>query len=258
MSLPEILVHVAAPSHRSDDARYRKEASGILHFEPVKRHVVLPRPQSACLEQCKARQASRDVTSQDTQQSLVHDSVTSNDPVPRHHLTNAFTTWTTSVLAQDSIASNDPAPRQHLTAAFKKWTTPILPRPSPNVLVGRTPAPFHTNRNLNRSSNLLVERTPADQYRPRTAPLGPSVIQETPNLRRSFSDSFETPPSVIPDSQPSESSQNHDNNALELGSSPSPTHQEEPSAKRRKRHNGIEGLGNGAPPDDTSTPPLNA
>ncbi|KAL8660951.1 MAG: hypothetical protein Q9202_006075 [Teloschistes flavicans] len=146
-------------------------------------------------------------------------------------------------------------PRQRLIDALTAWTTPTIPRPSPTVLVGRTPAPLKAHQSSNSPDNILVERTPANEYRPSTAPAGPSMIQETPRLRRSYSDSFETPLSVIPDSQLSMPFQHHDNLALEMSSSPFPTHQDERSLKKRKVHEDIEeGMEEIISPDDTSTP----
>ncbi|KAL8719683.1 MAG: hypothetical protein Q9225_003338 [Loekoesia sp. 1 TL-2023] len=226
MSPPEILVHAAAPSHGSDDARYRREALGILGFEAVKRHNVLLRQSQHSLQIAEGGRSQSRIA-QDVGQALGQDSITSTDPIPRHHLTDAFTTW----------------------------VTPILPRPSPQILVGRTPAPSFYERASAVSGNLQVKHTPADRYRPRAAPSGPSAIQETPHLRRSFSDSFETPPSVIPDSQPTLPSQHHGKRPFEESSSPSPTHRQSPRAKRTKSDIEEE-LEEWTQPEDTSTPPL--
>ncbi|KAL8806617.1 MAG: hypothetical protein Q9182_001265 [Xanthomendoza sp. 2 TL-2023] len=231
MSEPEIFVHSAAPSHGSDDVRYRKEAHAIIRFEAVRKHHILPEPQPPHRSGANGtRQISRQQTSQ---QSVAQ--------------------------AQDSVISIDPAPRQHLTDALSTWITPPLSRPSSRILVGQTPAPCLLTRASGLISHLLVEQTPTNQQRPSTAPAGPSIIQETPPLRRSFSNAFETPPSEIPDSQPAshKNHQQHDEATFEASSSPSPTRAEEPPAKRRKGDDGAGGLlGEGTPPDDTSTPPL--
>ncbi|KAL8836105.1 MAG: hypothetical protein Q9170_003053 [Blastenia crenularia] len=220
MSRPDILVHAAAPSHGSDDARYRKEALGTLGFEAVKRYRIL----------------HRDKDGED-------DSNTIHDTQP--------------VLNQDSITSTDPAPRQHLINALSTWATPVLSRPSPRLLVGRTPAPSFVENPPALLSNLEVKRTPADQQRPRTAPSGPLAIQETPHLRRSLSDSFETPPSIVPDSQPTASLVTNGKRPFEESSSPSPTHQQRPNAKKRILAAEAE-LEAWTQPEDTSTPPLNS
>ncbi|KAI4088790.1 MAG: hypothetical protein LQ344_005843 [Seirophora lacunosa] len=222
MRSPEILVHAAAPSRGSDDTRYRKEALGILRFDCIKRHDILP--------------TNTDKTS-------------AGEHVP-------------PTLPQDSNTSTDPAPRLHLTNALTNWATPTLTRPSPKLLVGRTPAPPLRDRASLRAADVLIHRTPIDQQRPKTAPSGPSTIQETPNLPRVLSDSFETPPSIIPDSQPTPCSQQKNRKRpLEENSSPSPT-RHAASAKRSKFCVEEEGEGEGedpeewTQPEDTSTPLL--
>ncbi|KAL9055223.1 MAG: hypothetical protein Q9206_003221, partial [Seirophora lacunosa] len=154
MRSPEILVHAAAPSRGSDDTRYRKEALGILRFDCIKRHDILP--------------------------------TNTNKTCAGEHVP--------PTLPQDSNTSTDPAPRLHLTNALTNWATPTFTRPSPKLLVGRTPAPPLRDRASLRAADVLIHRTPVDQQRPKTAPSGPSIIQETPNLPRVLSDSFETPP----------------------------------------------------------------
>ncbi|KAL8649554.1 MAG: hypothetical protein Q9210_004329, partial [Variospora velana] len=222
MSPPEILVHAAAPSRASDDARYRKEAASILRFECVKRHHILPQTAS---QGTNTAAFDRTGSSQHAQPSLPQDSNISTDPAPRRHLTNALTTW----------------------------LTPTLTRPSPTLLVGHTPAPPQHDRLSLRTGDVLINRTPIDHQRPRTAPSGPSTIQETPNPRRALSDSFETPPSIIPDSQSTPLSQHDRKRPLEENSSPSPTHQ--PNVKRNKPH-AEEGFEEWTQPEDTSTPLL--
>ncbi|KAL8992149.1 MAG: hypothetical protein Q9169_007332 [Polycauliona sp. 2 TL-2023] len=226
MSRPEILVHAAAPSHGPDDVRYRKEALGILGFEVYKRHDVLGGEATAC----GTAQSSQTHFPQATQESPAQ--------------------------AQDSIVSTNPAPRHQVTDDFSTWVTPILPRPSPQILVGRTPAPLL----LKRASGLAsVQQTPTSYQRPRTAPAELSVVKETPLLRRSYSDAFGTPPSEVPDSQPTPRQLQYEEHSIEETSSPSPTHREEPHTKRWKGDDGEDmmlGLGDGTPPVDTSTPAL--
>ncbi|KAL9028169.1 MAG: hypothetical protein Q9196_003424 [Gyalolechia fulgens] len=209
MSGPEILVHAAASSRLSDDARYRNEAVNILEFEAITRQKLLP--------------LSRKV-------QIDEECITQED--------------------QDSITSTDPAPRHRLSGAFTRWVAP------PQLLVGRTPAPSLDERTSTASGKLQIKRTPAHQYRPRTAPSGPWAIQETPRLHHSFPDSVDTPPSIIPDSQPLLSSEHRSKRPFEENSSPSPTHRQSPSPKRTKPDVGA-GLEEWTQPDDTSTPPLN-
>ncbi|KAL8630234.1 hypothetical protein Q9189_004076 [Teloschistes chrysophthalmus] len=257
MDPPEILVHIAAPSHGSDDARYRREALGISAFEPVKKHDVVRQKNGEVTNKARGASQNRSYAA-GSQHSDVQDTINSDGPELRTHLINGLTEWTQ---LENSVTSNDSVPRQHLIDALLAWTTPTNPRPSPSVLVGRTPAPLKIHTSSNNHGNLLVERTPANDCRPRTAPSGPSVIHETPRLRRSFSDSFGTPLSFIPDSQLSKASQSHGKHALEMSSSPSPTQQEERSVKRRRveeeEEDTDEGMEEIIAPDETSTPLLN-
>ncbi|KAL9036433.1 MAG: hypothetical protein Q9180_004307, partial [Flavoplaca navasiana] len=238
MSQPEILVHAAAPSHGPDDVRYRKEALGILGFEAFKRHDVLGGSVTACQTVQTSQEQSplpRQQSSQSSQQSLA--------------------------LAQDSVTSADPAPRHQVSDAFSTWMTPILPCPSPQVLVGRTPAPLLLRRAPGLTGHVPIGQTPPNQQRPSTTPSEASIVQETPPARRSYSDAFETPLSEIPDSQPTPQQRQQDEEpSFEETSSPSPIHREEPHTKKRKgdgRGDPMLQLGDGTPPDDTSTPALN-
>ncbi|KAL9036944.1 MAG: hypothetical protein Q9214_005913, partial [Letrouitia sp. 1 TL-2023] len=178
MSPPEILVHVAAPSRRVDDARYRKEALGILAFQSVSRHDILTvaPPATAGDDQSDGRytQIQEGETSSTSQQNPRDSNETSYDPKPQRKVYQAFDRWATAF----------PPPVQETKGNSNQ--TPALALPS-TILWSRP--------------RVLIERTPADT-RPRTAPSSSSVVQETPLLRRSLSDSFEAPPSFIPDSQP--------------------------------------------------------
>ncbi|KAL8869138.1 MAG: hypothetical protein Q9174_004495 [Haloplaca sp. 1 TL-2023] len=275
----EILVHAAAPSHGPDDVRYRREAQGILLFEAVKRHDVLPlvredkkdvaSSQRSEIEGLEVSQESAvhesfistdsvpqenltDAFDEWTSPAPVHDSLISKGTVPKHHVTDAFKEWLSPVFAPDQPVTNNPAPQQPLKSAITKWAARVVPHHSPRILVRGTPARLHLTRNFNQSSSFLVERTPPDQWRPRTAPSGPSFIQDTPQLKRSFSDSFEAPPSVIPDSQPAMSFKNgHEKLAPQGSSSPSPTRPQASTPKRRKTTIEIEEL---TQPEDTSMP----
>ncbi|KAL8845701.1 MAG: hypothetical protein Q9198_011365, partial [Flavoplaca austrocitrina] len=139
--------------------------------------------------------------------------------------------------------------------------TPILPCPSPQILVGRTPAPLLLRRAPGLAGHVPVGQTPTNQQRPRITPSEASIVQETPPARRSYSDAFETPPSEIPDSQPTpQQGQQDEEPSFEETSSPSPIHREEPHTKKWKGDGGVDPmlqLGDGTPPDDTSTPALN-
>ena len=231
-------MHAAAPSHGPDDVRYRKEALGILGFEAFKRHDVLGGNVTACnVVQPSHKQSPlpRQQSSQDTQQSLAQ--------------------------AQDSVTSADPAPRHQVSDAFSTWMTPILPCPSPQILVGQTPAPLLLRRAPGLAGQVPIGQTPTNQQRPRTTPSETSIVQETPPARRSYSDAFETPPSEIPDSQPTPQQRQQDEETpFEETSSPSPVHQEEPHTKKWKGDDEVDPmlqLGDGTPPGDTSTPAFN-
>ncbi|KAL8772245.1 MAG: hypothetical protein Q9209_002457 [Squamulea sp. 1 TL-2023] len=228
MSQPEILVHVAAPSHGPDDAKYRREALAVLGFEAVKRYDILG---DSAIPIGTAQTCGKQ-TFQATQQSQVQE--------------------------YDSITSTDPAPRHQFTHAFSTWFTPISSHSSPQILVGRTPGSLHLKSGSGLPGQAHVEKTPTNEQRPRIVS-ELSIIQETPPLRRSFSDAFETPPSEIPDSQPTGQLRQHGERAFEESSSPSPSQREDAHAKRWKGDievEGLLGLGDGTPPDDTSTPLL--
>ncbi|KAG8530745.1 uncharacterized protein KY384_004102 [Bacidia gigantensis] len=175
----ELLVHVSGPSRGADDARYRKEAHGFLDFDLVERHPVYngnedsKRPQSQVVETSEGP-------------SLPNDSVQVNDsfgPTQRIKAIKDLFQQRVEGVTPVRLAST----RQDLItpAATKNIISPSLPWTS----VKETP-------------RLLIERTPALR-RSQTVPNGkiPSEISRT--LRRVHSDSFETPPSVVPNSQPS-------------------------------------------------------
>ncbi|KAL9615581.1 MAG: hypothetical protein Q9204_008761, partial [Flavoplaca sp. TL-2023a] len=192
---------------------------------------------SICPDAVRQKQSPlpRQESSQDTQQSLAQ--------------------------AQDSATLADPAPRHQVSDAFSTWMTPILPCPSPQILVGRTPAPLLLRRAPGLTGHVPIGQTPTNQQRPRTTPSEASIVQETPPARHSYSDAFETPPSEIPDSQPTPQQRQQDEEpSFEETSSPSPIHRKESPTKRWKGDGGVDPmlqLGDGTPPDDTSTPAFN-
>ena len=199
---PEILVHISAPSRASDDARYRRELQGYLDFQPTQRHVLSSRNigYEYQIEYGDALEQVADAS--------FH---SSSDPAP------------TSQVSRPQIANSKlvtPA-----SAAFNNAR--ILLAKTPALVPGTiTHKPFCNSR------------TPAPpQRRPRTAPdsfNGSTGIQETPLLRPTQSDSWKTPPSVIPDSQPTPYSQKR-LRTLPQSSSPSPTRSSSPTARKRQR-----------------------
>lgn len=204
----EILVHVSGPSRGADDARYRKEASEFLQFNVKNRYTILGRG----LQKPKAvRQVHSPVGTETDQPQAVQ---------------QVKTSFRAEKAAHDSRI-------REWTDRLPTFKTPIISRPEASTL------PWTTTK---QTPHLLIERTPA-LPRPRTAPTA-STPSQAPRLRRSQSDGWHTPPSVIPDSQPTPPFPAH----LEVSSSPylkrpfdssspSPTRPaSSPAAKRRRLH----------------------
>lgn len=213
----EILVHVSAPSRASDDARYRREALEYVHFEAGARHAVLV---------------------QENQQPARSEPAPLNVQGGSGSFSDEEWLPTSSVLSTQSSSRNSRAehkrnvPGRVLGQNTGPWKTPEPPRAGFSHLpISATPAIMPWSRLSTRSPYILVEQTPGSP-RPRSAPTDPSFVQETPRSRRAQSDSWETPPSVIPDSQPSPP---YLKRPLP-SSSPSPTHRcNSRSPKRRRR-----------------------
>jgi hypothetical protein len=203
---PEILVHISAPGRIVDDARYRKEALGFLRFEAVARHVLLattPKERDSVTKALEAQPATNVV------EHLF-------GPVPEQ--TVSQTLWTKDRVVQ----------RRRFPEADATSTTPRVLKPP--LLQGTTPISLLPRPKTTKSPLVHIERTPAVE-RPRTAPTSSTTSQETSLLRRTQSDSWEPPPSVVPDSQPSQG-------ILKRGitsSSPSPTHRGSSSTSKRRR-----------------------
>lgn len=196
----EILVHVCAPSRASDDARYRKEARGYLQFEATARHAL-----------------------HDEQYIKgTHDG--------RSSFSEAIESSTTSSSSPDARHAKKRTLARALASTDELLRTPEVSRTGfHHAPIRGTPAINPWNKIHGKSPYIDIERTPAET-RPRTAPTERTCIQETPHPRRSQSDSWETPPSVIPDSQPSIPQLKRPL----LSSSPSPTRRSSsPSPKRR-------------------------
>ncbi|MCJ1263128.1 hypothetical protein MMC22_002998 [Lobaria immixta] len=213
---PEILVHVSAPSGASDDARYRQEALGYVHFEAGIRHAVLVHE-----NQAPAISGPSPLTVQDGGGSFsdVQWSQTSSAPS------------TQSSSRTSKVEQKRTVPGRALGTITGPWRTPEASRAGfPHLPISSTAAPKSWGKLSSKSPYVLVEHTPAN-LRPRSAPTDPCYVQETPHSRRAQSDSWETPPGVVPDSQPS----------LPLlkrplpSSSPSPTHQSNSRSPKRQR-----------------------
>lgn len=179
----EILVHVSAPSRASDDARYRREALEYLHFEPGIRHAVLVHENQIAPTSEPAR-------------LLVQGGGGSFSDAELSPKTSALSTQSSSWKSRaESVRA--------LGKIAGPWRTPEGPRAGISHLpISATPALNPWSKIPSKSPYIHVEHTPAN-IRPRSAPADPVYVQETPRSRRAQSDSWETPPSVIPDSQPS-------------------------------------------------------
>ena len=224
----EILVHVSAQSRASDDARYRREALGYVNFEAGVRHEV-----------------------------LVHQSQTPTEFEPAFLIaqgeggsfSDAELSPTTSNLSPQSSSRNSRV-EQKITVPGKALVSTTGPGRTPEAsrasfshgTLSTTPVLNPWTRLSSKSPFVHVEHTPAD-LRPRSAPTDPSCVQETPCFRRAQSDSWETPPSVIPDSQPSPL---HLKRPL-TSSSPSPNHRSNFRSPKRQRRQ------SSSPPVETSS-----
>lgn len=199
----EILVHVSGPCRGTDDARYRREALGFLEYDVAERHTLLGW---------------------------------------ESHTPNAVEETYSHVKTTDAVVQEaetlSPAQKATYKSRVRDWPgqlaplrTPAFSRPTASTL------PWTTT---NQTPHLLIERTPA-LPRPRTAPT-PSTPSQAPPPRRSQSDSWHTPPSIVPDSQPTPPSSGQP--ALSsspylkrpfASSSPSPTRRASPPPAKRPR-----------------------
>ncbi|KAK3172698.1 hypothetical protein OEA41_006022 [Lepraria neglecta] len=222
----EILIHISGPSRGTDDARYRREALGLLNFEPVERHELQGSEESGDRNDgkehiiirgsLKAQRAEPGQT-----QSNIRNSWTQHDHTPHMHRSGRADKPSKAL----PNAINTPLPQ---------LMTPSITRPTPNSAIQRT--------TIKETPHLLIARTPA-LPRPRTAPTQPSNTHATPSLRRTQSDSWQTPPSVIPDSQPMPPSTSLPEISSSpilkrpylLSSSPSPTRPPDSPLRKRAR-----------------------
>ncbi|MCJ1481650.1 hypothetical protein MMC06_001809 [Schaereria dolodes] len=213
MTLPlEILVHVSAPSRGSDDARYRKQALGYLGFEAARRHEVFGGSHE------DERPAKR-----------LRTTIDGENPQER---------GTSLKLSRQEIAGSSQLFSEEceegfgfpsLGSSFDETSSPLLTKAFLNndLTTSSEYSPFPTLYTTS-STTIQIRRTP-QLNRPQTAPT-PSPRSPRSSLpQRSFSDSWEIPPSVIPDSQPSYTSAEHrllidttEPPSITLTSSPSP------------------------------------
>ncbi|KAK0510889.1 hypothetical protein JMJ35_006441 [Cladonia borealis] len=235
----EILVHVSGPSRGVDDARYRKEASGFLDFEAVGQHFLLQseeKPKDGPSNKGVGLKA-RTENAKRTQSNLLKSSAQTEHAPSIHHVKNA------DILEHQSPRLVNCPPPQVTTP----WVSKLAAPSSEISSVIETP-------------HLLIARTPAPTLpRPRTVPTKTPTSHQPMTLRRTQSDSWQTPPSVIPNSQPTPPSSNHSPQGISsspilkrpfaFSSSPSPTRPtESPNSKRPRLQ-----VPSSPPPEDKST-----
>ena len=211
----ETLVHISGPSRGTDDARYRREVQGLLDFEPVSRHDISSLHDERSKKHKDAAQESIVQTKNVTPVQALEDLADKLLPVIAEN--------TTPYGAETSYANafRSAVPVPSMQDASKNDTT------VPQTATRPTP-------------QMLIERTPAIPRR-HTTPTAVTPAAGGPSHRRTRSDSWKTPPSVIPDSQPTQLliSRPHISSSPCLrrpfapSSSPSPMHDDDlPSRKR--------------------------
>ena len=210
----EVLVHISAPSGARDDARYRKQAQGLLDFEVFKRHDTLTNGHQSSvgpLDQVRTSLGVEDIdVSGNGQQIRSKPSATVYDNKDD----------------QGVGSESDDIGVDNTSSAAPSQDTTVVANTTVRAAARASARSFQSR--LERRPDIHVHRTPAT-VRPTTAPTGVSKQLFPSQGRRSLSDSWETPPSVIPDSQPWTSNLKR----TLLGSSSSPYDVDSsPSAKR--------------------------
>ena len=178
----EILVHVSAPSRGPDDARYRKEARELLAFKPVQRLELFPQQWqdgNACSE---------------PEYSLKESSVKADDKiyvqrpvVPPQELPSSLIERLEKAMPYRAIQS---------CVEGDTSVMPLLHLPNTSKINAAVPSSAATP-----TPRLHVERTPALSRRP-TTPTAVAFPNTASSPCHTKSGSWRTPPSVIPDSQP--------------------------------------------------------
>jgi hypothetical protein len=187
----EILIHISAPSRVQDDRIYRQQARGFLDFKPLKRYGLNPRSEVTSTRTPEQVTAIPSYSTKSTDDQEFTGLPRSQDAGGRDSILEDFT--------------NPPSPIGGLStirkAVFGSEVTPA-----------RREQPYGANTSNDggnkRVTRVDVERTPAI-VRPRTAPALKSPIDFRGHKRR-HSDSWRTPPSIVPDSQPSRNILKHD------------------------------------------------
>ena len=192
-------MHISAPSRASDDARYRRELQSFLNFEPVYRQTL-----TAKNVETEPRSEYEDALQQVADATFTSSSSPTSRKKPQ--------------IAKDKVVT--PASAIFNVSGRLHWKSPAL-------------VPGTISHKATHRSGLIQ----SPQRRPRTAPSGSSGslgIQETPLPPRAQSDSWKTPPSVIPDSQPTPYSFKRSQPQLQ-SSSPSPTRLSSPTARNKRQ-----------------------
>ena len=173
----EILVHIGASSRASDDARHRRELQAFLGFQPVRQHILIsrhPRPTiqpqyGSALEQV-------------ADASFGSSSDPASEAAACRH--KALEDLNSELVTPTSTTFN--------SSGSPPKTRALVPGTTSHEQIRRT-----------RVSSTILPRS-------RIAPSkthGSLSIKDTPCHRVAQTDSWETPPSVIPDSQPTPYSQ---------------------------------------------------
>ncbi|MCJ1474363.1 hypothetical protein MMC13_003021 [Lambiella insularis] len=199
-SLVEIFVHISAPSRVIDDGKYRKQALGFLNFEASVRHNLVLRDDTPKL----ARTIVPLTPYLQNQQRLTSGTLGFEAiQAPPGDVSNRHGSGARLLVSDSFAASDDPPSR-----------IPAFIYTGPRVVIKRTP--------------LLP--------RPHTAPVPASPCPGAAGHRRSQSDSVETLPSVVPDSQPEFQPETSALKRSFSGSSPflSSTSFNSPSVKRQR------------------------
>lgn len=227
MREPEILVHVAAPSGARDDARYRAQIQAFLAFDPVSRYCVFSSEDGSGCEppaELPPEQSGGD-----------EKSVYSGDELR-------------SVLDESSspgVNARKADPKDQEAKLASTHLPPLSPASGDNA-----PNCAHTD---DQHPDPGVSHTlPSDCVPHRDGPPSVSVLQQG----SSVSTSFETPLSVIPDSQPNEPDSSAGN--LEGGSHtsveqvqvPRSFYAEPSSPSKRRRLDNAAGVGESASADN--------
>ena len=178
MSPPiEILVHISGPSRGKDDARYRREAQGFLDFEPVTR-------QTICPIDCTSHNESS--TSQSSGQESTNDEPFLLDLLP----------------SQILLIGQSPEIHRNFDVPNTAQKTPNPLSMEPASFFRETPSTILQRSSIKETPHLLIGQTPY-LPRPRTTPECPTPATSIRRvLRRAQSESWQTPPNVIPNSQP--------------------------------------------------------